>query len=109
MRCAPTMVSCKPSSTAGASGLAALVRSYRMQHRPGSLDELEFFRDMPSLRTAVRHAGLATNRRGKRFGHQRRLSQGVLQSATEILSRRLSRLRRCKSFHELHSLVSTEL
>lgn len=68
MPCAPpSMSACKLAKSDDVQGLAALVRSYRVHNRPNSLDDLEFFREMPSFEVAIHHAGLAIDRLDKRF------------------------------------------
>jgi len=106
MRCTPPVTSiCKPAKVSAEVGLAALVRSYRMHNRPDSMDELEFFREMPSLELAIHHAALAINRREKRFGHQCRIPLAPLRRAEALLVAARARLKAYRSFHELHAFL----
>ncbi len=57
-----------------------------------------------TLRSAIRFAGLARVR-NKKHPHQRRLSRTTLQRACDSLLRNESKIRRCKSFDELHNLL----
>ena len=110
MRCAPpSMSACKPAKPDDAQGLAELVRSYRVHNQPNSLNELEFFRKMPSFEVAIYHAGLAINRRDKRFSHQYRIPLAVLSRAKSLLAEKAPRLKTCRSFHELHACLTKAL
>src|SRR5437762_6526326 len=53
--------------------LSAIVRTYTVRIRPRAEDELEWFRDQPTLASAINVAAMATNRRGNRHRHQTRL------------------------------------
>ena len=83
-----------------------LVRSYRLHNRPGSIDELAFFREMPSLELAIRHAGLAIDRSDKRFSHQCRIPKAVLRRAKTSLEAATPQIARVESFHALHQLIA---
>jgi len=106
MRRAPPDI-CQPANVSTGAGFAALVRAYRMHNRPDSVDELEFFREMPSLELAINHAAFAINRHEKRFGHQRRIPLAPLRRAKGLLIAAGSTLRFCRSFHELHTLLAS--
>lgn len=108
MRCTPPVVPiCTPAKVSGGAGLGALVRAYRVHNRPSSLDELEFFREMPSLALAIHHAALAIDRRKKRFSHQCRISLAPLRHAKALLDTSGSRLKACRSFQELYALLAS--
>ena len=103
MSCAPpTVVQCKP-----AADLAALVRSYQMHNLHNLRGDLNFFRDIPSLECAIYYAGLAINSNGKRFRHQCRIPLAVLRHAKALLGSSETQLKRCHSFCELCSLLSS--
>jgi hypothetical protein len=108
MRCGP-IGQCRPDDASEAAGLKALVRLYRLRSRPSSVQELEFFRRMPSLELAVHHAALATDERGKRYSHQCRIPGTSLNRARTVLVSSIPALRGCKSFHDLHSLLVERL
>ena len=110
MPCAPpSMSACKLAKSDDVQGLAALVRSYRVHNRPNSLDDLEFFRAMPSFEVAIHHAGLAIDRLDKRFNHQCRIPLAVLSRAKSLLAEQAPRLKTCRSFHELHTCLTKAL
>jgi hypothetical protein len=81
------------------------VRSYRVHNRPRAVQELKFFKNMPSLGLAIHHAGLAIDSREKRFSHQCRIPLAALSAATGALQQAAGRLKTCASFHELHELL----
>jgi hypothetical protein len=108
MRCTPPAAPiCKPARVDVGADLAALVRAYRLHNRLDSLDELKFFREMPSLELAIHHASLAINNREKRFGHQCRIPLALLKRAKILLGAVSSRLESCRSFHDLHALLGS--
>ena len=82
--------------------LQDIVKEYVRNNRCRPNRELEWFRRQPTLRSAIRSAGLAVNSEGKRFMHQRRLSKASLLAACNSLLRNESRIKRCKDFDELH-------
>ena len=100
---------CRPAYGAKNGNLSALVRLYRLHNRPRSMDELEFFQTMPSLELAIHNAALATDSRGKRFGHQCRIPAAALRRSKVALDSRTAEVRSCKSFHDLHSLLKRVL
>src|SRR5262245_3559797 len=104
MRCAPPF-NCPPIKAWSGGELAALVRSYRLHNRPRAVQELKFFKNMPSLGLAIHHAGLAIDSREKRFSHQCRIPLAALRAATSALQHAAGRLKTCASFHELHELL----
>jgi hypothetical protein len=73
-----------------------------MHNRPGAVEELAFFRTMPSLELAIHHAGFAIDPRDKRFSHQRRIPRAALRKATALLSKNVVQVKNCNSFHYLH-------
>jgi hypothetical protein len=85
--------------------LQDIVKEYARNNRCRPNDELEWFRRQPTLRSAIRFAGLALNSEGKRFMHQRRLRKARLQAACNSLLRNRSKIRRCKNFDELQTLL----
>lgn len=97
----PPSSSCKPVKHDSDTTLAKLVRSYQVHNRPDSINELEFFRNMPSIELAVYHASLAINGNNKRFSHQYRIPLTALKRAEALLITFASKLRGFNTFHEL--------
>jgi hypothetical protein len=89
--------------------LQCIVRSYVRDCRPGAKDELNWFRGQRTLSSTIRFAALAIDSKGKRFSHQRRLSKTTLQGACCSLLRNESKIRLCKDFDELHTLLDSLL
>lgn len=89
------------------NNLASNVRAYRKYNRPHALDELDYFRGMQSLSGAIESAGFATDWRGRRFDHQRRLSASALRAGTNALKRRMNQIEATRSFHELLELLQS--
>ena len=99
------MRNCRPDASENGDDFGTLIRHYRVHHRPRTVAELGFFANAPSLEFAVHHAALAIDDREKRFGHQYRIPFAALKRAKILLESAVSRLKGCKSFNELHSLL----
>jgi hypothetical protein len=81
---------------------AAIVRDYSHRHRPKTIRELQYFRDLPTLDAAISDAGRARyydGKRHKRYSHQRRIPQEALERATKRLRR--ANLKEAQCFAEL--------
>ncbi len=81
--------------------LEAIVRHYISNHRPHKQIELNWFRQQPSLETAINVAAKAENERGLRYSHQYRITRKAIQEANRLLLEKHDVLQKCKSFHEL--------
>jgi len=62
-----------------------------------------------SLREAVRLAGLAETKEGKRFSHQRRIPKAVLRRAAERLEGVVPDLLACRDFDGLSALIESTM
>jgi hypothetical protein len=96
---------CRPANGRYKS-LTDVVRDYRARFAERADRELRYFEIQPTLREAVRCAGLATGPSGKRFAHQRRIPGGVLREAEALLQFAAPKLRRAQTFEELHISIS---
>lgn len=67
--------------------------------------ELDFFRTRPSIQPVIHHAATATNEDGYCFDHQYRILRAARPRAKALLTAVISRLRTCRSFHELHTVI----
>lgn len=85
--------------------LELIVRAYKSKIRPYAKSELEWFRGQPTLVVAVEKAAMATNSKGKRHSHQRRLKKADIEKAKLILLTNLNEIEACKSFDEIFSLL----
>ncbi len=75
-----------PAGTLGGfRSLAAVVRAYRLFHRPSLVEELESFRRERTLRAATERAAAAESPDGKRYDRQRLLSRGTIAKVTRCL------------------------
>jgi hypothetical protein len=83
-----------------------LVHLYRRKFRPRVDKEADWFAGQPSLALAISFAGLARDWRGKRLTHGNRLRPSQLQRAERALLAVQPRIARCRSFDELHGIVS---
>jgi hypothetical protein len=82
-----------------------IVAHYLAEKKSKADNELRWFRIQRKIHDAVRLAGLAKGPHGKRFRHQFRIPEQVLQRASRALLRNLHRLGRCKSFEALFRAV----
>src|SRR5689334_11489743 len=89
--------------------LRAIVRAYIYQRRPTYQAELNWFRQQPSLESAIRYAALATRPDGKRHAHQSRLTKETLETAKQVLLANAARLTQSRTFDDLLNLIATLL
>ena len=96
--------------------LEVIVRTYIMQIRPRAKAELDWFRNQPTLVSAIGYAGLAINctgkrcahhRRLKRYAHQRRLKRKTLLQAKKVLLTNTQEIEKAKTFDELFTLIES--
>src|SRR5574341_1801264 len=83
----------------------AIVRAYVKQFRPKTQAELAWFRNQPSLESALEHAALAIDDRGMRYSHQRKLTRIALQQARSVLFDNSEAITLVTTFDELIGLV----
>lgn len=75
------------------------------QFRSRSQAELRWFKNQPDIDSAIQKAALAINSSGKRYSHQRRLTNSSLGQAHEVLSADATQIKNCTNFEELFDLV----
>ncbi|GAB4377368.1 MAG: hypothetical protein Kow00121_26600 [Elainellaceae cyanobacterium] len=85
--------------------IKAIVRTYIQNVRPYAQTELNWFRQQPSLESAIEKAAFAVNSQGKRHPHQRRLKKSTLEEAHQTLLSNIKEIQHCKSFDDLFTLV----
>ena len=85
--------------------IAAIVQDYIHRHRPKTIRELRYFRNIGSLEDAITQAGLARRPDGRRWSHQRRIPAAVLAVATRRLHR--AKLGSARSFADVIARVNT--
>ncbi len=91
------------------SNYKAIVRTYISQIQPLAQAELRWFKEQPTLDSAIELAALAINSQGKRYSHQRRLKKANLQQAKSTLLANSRALKKCHDFEELFSVIETLL
>jgi hypothetical protein len=84
---------------------SAIVRHYVQHFRARKADELDWFRNQPTLEEAIEKAALAVDQRGKRLSHQRRIKARAINTAKTALLAAISDIRNCPNFDRLHELV----
>jgi len=83
-----------------------IVEYYIKNIRPKKgLDELNWFKNQPTLQSAIEYAALAINCKGKRYSHQRRLTRKSLEQARQILLSNFEAIENTKNFDDLISLL----
>ncbi|MDD2694296.1 MAG: hypothetical protein PHD58_00035 [Anaerolineales bacterium] len=87
------------------SSYKSIVRTYISQIRPRAKAELGWFREQPTLNSAIGLASLAINSQGKRYSHQRRLKKANLQRAKLTLLANSRNLKECREFEELFKVI----
>jgi hypothetical protein len=89
--------------------LAALVRHYIRRWRPKAKEELDWFRQQPSLDAAISVAALAINAKGKRYSHQYKIPRSAIPKALVRLLSARDKIKHCGDFDELHDMVGRVL
>lgn len=89
--------------------LQALIRYYRVRHRPRIDEEERWFAAQPSLAAAIHAAALATDWRGKRLPHANRFPATKLKKAEAALLAVEANIAASQSFAELHRTVCAAL
>lgn len=89
--------------------LAAVTKSYIARFRVAARRELHFYGTQKALGAAIRLAALSRTPHDKRHSHQRRIPQQVLEAAERRLQALSARLRKTRSFAELHRVISDEI
>jgi hypothetical protein len=85
--------------------LKAIIRTYIRKVRPRARDELDWFHQQPSLRTAIEKAALAVNRKGKRYRHQCRLQRASLEQAHRVLLANSRTVQQARDFDDLFNRI----
>ena len=85
--------------------IKSITRIYIQRIRPHAAEELNWFAQKPTLKSAVEFSTLAINSKGKRYSHQRRLKRATLEEAKGILLANLGELKKAKSFDDLFLLT----
>ena len=65
--------------------IKSIVQTYIQEKRPQIAEELNWFRQQTTLKSAIEFSALAINSKGKRLLHQRRLKKVTLEKAKELL------------------------
>lgn len=85
--------------------LKSITRTYIQKIRPRATEELNWFVQQTTLKSAVESSALAINSKGKRYSHQRRLKKKTLEKAKNMLLANLSELEKSQSFDDIFSLI----
>lgn len=89
--------------------LDVIIHAYIRQIRPKAQAELDWFAHQPSLRAAIKNAALASNSRGKRYSHQRRLTKRSLERGLDVLSKQAGAIEQVQDFGDLFNLIDAAL
>ncbi len=82
-----------------------IAQAYVRDFRPHAQTELEWFRQQPTLESAIEHAALAINSKRKKYSHQWRLKKPSLEAARQILMMNSEAISQAKEFDDLFALV----
>lgn len=87
----------------------AILRHYDAHHRPRVAREQAWFRQSQSIEEAISKATLATDERGKRFHHQRRIPRVALEAARDALLMHSTAITGATDFEQLLEIVTNAL
>jgi hypothetical protein len=88
---------------------SAILRHYDNHHRPRVEQERAWFASSANIDEAIRRATLATDSRGKRFQHQRRIPRLALLRAHDALLNEAQAITNAHDFDELLALITPAL
>ena len=108
MRVSHLPIGCAPRLTKGLSTYDRIVDHYIREVRDRARDENRWFAIQRTLSDAVEVAAMARSRSGKRLHHQRRIPTPTLRAFADRLKRVAARLRKAKSFEQLHDVIVGE-
>src|SRR6266550_6832709 len=73
-----------------------IVAAYRTDYAYGASVELDYFKRLGSIKVVLTQAGLARGHGGKKFRHQFRIPNRVLQRSANALVRNAAAIQRCR-------------
>jgi hypothetical protein len=89
--------------------IKSVIRAYKRKNLPGALNELKYFRTLPTLGKCINNASLAIKKNGKRYRHQYRISKETLSIARDILLANKKSIKEIKNFDDLFVLIDNLL
>jgi len=84
----------------------AILRHYDENHRPRVERERACFAKSASIEEAISRAALATDERGKRFRHQRRIPRQALETARNEFLQHQEEIKNATDFDELLAIIT---
>jgi hypothetical protein len=108
-RSEPERSSCSPGKSKGPYTLARLIADYKKRCSERVVDHNEFFRKLPSIGLVIHHVTLAIDENDRSFDHQFRIKRSARPIAKQRLTKAVKRLKACRSFDALHSLLESLL
>src|SRR5437764_14560905 len=88
-------------------GWDAILRHYDAHHRPRVEREQAWFAKSAGIEEAISRAALATDERGKRFPHQRRIPRQALEAARDELLQHKENIKSAADFDELLRIITS--
>jgi hypothetical protein len=86
---------------------AAILRHYKKYQCAISNKELDDFRKMATVQSAIERAAQAIDSSGKRYSHQRRIKKKAILRAAKLLCAASLVLECCEDFAKLHDAVES--
>lgn len=96
-----------PANRNARHSLESIVRAYRLNHRKRAAEELNSFATELNLEAAIDRASLARTPDGRRYDHQRRLPDAVLQEVRGRLQ--MGGFQRCQGFDDVFKVVDESI
>ncbi len=103
---------CRPIITTNANSHDYVVKLFIHDCRNSSESsraEINDFRNMKSIKKAIKNAGLARWSNGKKFNHQYRIPNKILKGSTEKLLKKKNEIVKCKKFSKLFELIENTI
>jgi hypothetical protein len=82
-----------------------LVLEYFIYHHQSFENELSFFRYHLNFDKVLEHAILSKGEKNKKFGHQRRIKEAVLNNTYERIVKDSSKILKAKTFEAIYEII----
>ncbi len=85
--------------------LNSIALDYVHNVRHKAQEELNWFKQQPNLESAIEHAALAINKKGRKYRHQGRLKNISIEAARQIIIKNCDAISKSKDFDDLFALI----
>ena len=87
--------------------LENIILTYIRKNQERSQKEIDYFKNMSNIDLVIKNAAFAINEKGKRFNHQRRINNKILQFIYQKLIENKDKLIKLNNFDEVYALIDS--